>query len=787
MSPTVTSVLSRSRHLWWIFDVARPMAGQGDVAQAARSCVGQAASLPSGLGQVCSGGVDAEQAGSLLHDGLRVGQAASLPSGLGCRRLCLLTLHGLAVGFFLSFLVFPSWAQDNQFADVIAAAQQRMVKVSGARAGTVEGYASGMIISADGKVLTTQGVFLDGSQVQVIMADGRLLPATVIRRDRRLQLSLLDLGIATPEHFDLEQVAPVEQGDWVVAISNAFKVADKDEALSVMKGVVSLRTSIDARLNQRDVAYSGPLILIDAITSNPGAAGGAVLDRHGRLVGMIGRIIDSSETNTRLNYAVPTAELLKFVRAESPTPSVPSVAASSGQPVDLGLKIFTLSGRQAPPYVDRVIPGGMADRAGIQADDLVVSVAGQKVNSVRQFQDAVADLTDDVEIVIVVARKNELVRLSIPGGDETAERSTERGDPAEVVRTDGEITAERGGEQDLAVAKWDPADDPKFAVPPLLRQAIARVRPSVVTIESFGGVTATEGVIGGIRQQGEGNTTGVIISSDGLVVTSLFNFVRSPRIITVILADGQRKVATLLGRDLTRNLCLLQLQDVADLPVAQWVPTAEMAVGQYAISVGVGYGDTRPAVSVGILSAFGRMGGRAIQTDANTSPANYGGPLIDIEGRVLGICVPLSPGGMSASAGVEWYDSGIGFAIPLDRMEWWLERMRAGDDIFPGIIGVTVVDNPQGSGVQVVRTIPNSAAQKAGLQPGDVLTSLGDQAIESQADLLQQVKRLASGDRVDLKLRREDNVLELELVLTPHPDSQPRSLIPGLPPLEELR
>jgi serine protease Do len=595
----------------------------------------------------------------------------------------------------------------------------------------------------------------------------------------------LDLGVPTPNFFDLEKESTARQGDWVAAVSNAFKVADKDEPLSVMMGVVSLRTTIDAKLNQRDVAYSGPLVLIDAITSNPGAAGGVVLDGSGLVVGMIGRIIDSSETNTRLNYAVPCSEVLKFVRGDSESSSAPIVASSTGKPLDLGLKVFTLSGRSAPPYVDRVAAGGLAAQAGIQADDLIVSVAGEKVNSVSQYTAAIEKLTDAEEVVIVVARKKELIRALIPAAT-TAEKS-DADTNSDVVANLGAETTTANSSDAAPASSLDALHGDFWAVSAVARGALARVRPSVVTIESFGGITATEGVIGGIRKQGEGNTTGLIISPDGLVVTSLFNFARSPRIITVILADGQRKMATILGRDLSRNLCLLQLQDVADLPTPAWVPQQEIEVGQYAISLGVGYGDTRPAVAVGIISAINRIGGRAIQTDANISPANYGGPLIDIEGRVFGVCVPLSPGGLSSSAGVEWYDSGIGFAISLHGMEWWIERMKAGEDIFPGIIGVTVNDNPNGAGLQVVRTIPGSAAEQVELQKDDVILEVDSVALQTQADLMNIVKRLTSGHKLKIKFQRGADVREVEVTLTPHPDSQPKSLIPGLPPLEELR
>ena len=92
-----------------------------------------------------------------------------------------------------------------------------------------------------------------------------------------------------------------------------------------------------------------------------------------------------------------------------------------------------------------------------------------------------------------------------------------------------------------------------------------------------------------------------------------------------------------------------------------------MRVGQWAIAVGRTFESDRPNMAVGILSALDRVWGKAIQTDAAVSPNNYGGPLVDIRGRVLGVLVPLSPEAADEMAGVEWYDSGIGFAIPWKR------------------------------------------------------------------------------------------------------------------------
>ena len=189
------------------------------------------------------------------------------------------------------------------------------------------------------------------------------------------------------------------------------------------------------------------------------------------------------------------------------------------------------------------------------------------------------------------------------------------------------------------------------------------------------------GRIAGTSKPGIGPTTGLIVSEDGHILTSTFNFRHQPRIITVILRSGQKHVAKLLGRDDTRRICVLKIDTDEKLPLVQQVPVEQLRVGQWAISVGVGYGDFEPAVSAGIISARNRHHGRAVQTDANISPANYGGPLVAIDGRVIGICVALHPDGEGDAAGVEWYDSGIGFAIPLNGLDESLTKLKAGEDI----------------------------------------------------------------------------------------------------------
>ena len=289
------------------------------------------------------------------------------------------------------------------------------------------------------------------------------------------------------------------------------------------------------------------------------------------------------------------------------------------------------------------------------------------------------------------------------------------------------------------------------------RVAVEKIRPSLVTIESFGGVSAIQGRIGGIRRQGEGNTTGVLISDQGHIITSSFNFIQSPPVITVITADGKRRVAKILGKDETRKICLLKIEPFKEIVTPQYVNEEDVEIGQWAVSVGVGYGDTNPAISTGIISARNRIGGRAIQTDANISPANYGGPLLDIDGKLIGICVPMNPQSQAVGAGVEWYDSGIGFAIPMSTLGNVIDRLKNGETISPAFLGVRTESNKGKKGIRVAEVIKDSAASRAGMGFGDIILKINDQEVDDLMKLRKILNRLEAGLEIKIEF---DSYLE---------------------------
>lgn len=292
------------------------------------------------------------------------------------------------------------------------------------------------------------------------------------------------------------------------------------------------------------------------------------------------------------------------------------------------------------------------------------------------------------------------------------------------------------------------------------KQAAAIVAPAVVRIQTVGGLDRVGRVL-----TGTGATTGLVVSADGYVISSAFNFASRPTSVLVTLADGRTIPATVVANDRARMLTLLKIP-VQGLKPAVIVPRKELRVGQWAIALGRTYDSPLPNLSVGILSALNRVWGRAVQTDAKVSPANYGGPLVDIQGRVIGVLVPLSQRQSGRTAGVEWYDSGIGFAIPATDIMATLNRLKAGEDLLPGLMGITLKAGDQFATAAVIdRVRYNSPAEKAGFQPGDKIESIDGQTIQRLVQIRNVLGNKYAGETIRVAVRRGQQLLEKDVAL----------------------
>jgi len=311
--------------------------------------------------------------------------------------------------------------------------------------------------------------------------------------------------------------------------------------------------------------------------------------------------------------------------------------------------------------------------------------------------------------------------------------------------------------------------------------AVARVAPAVVQIETVGGLERVQGVL-----FGTGPTTGLVVDPDGYVISSAFNFVNRPASILIRLPDGTRKPAKLVATDHARMLVLLKVEAKLPWPVWTAVPREELRVGQWAVAVGRTFDLATPNMAVGIISALDRVWGKAVQTDAAVSPNNYGGPLIDIHGRVIGVLVPLSPQAAGEVAGIEWYDSGIGFAIPMDYILRVLPRLKQGEDLYAGVAGINFKGPPITSPPVIATCHPRSPATEAKLKPGDLIVEIEGKSISRAAEVRYEIGRRLAGDKMRMVVVRGQQRIECELKLVAELEPFVHGFL-GVLPLREER
>lgn len=292
-----------------------------------------------------------------------------------------------------------------------------------------------------------------------------------------------------------------------------------------------------------------------------------------------------------------------------------------------------------------------------------------------------------------------------------------------------------------------------------VRKALVTVGPSVVRIETAGGLERVDRVL-----RGTGPTTGVVVDANGWIISSAYNLANRPAGVLVTLPNGARFAARVVGTDHNRMVSLLKIEHTG-LVVPNVLPVREMRTGQTALALGRTWSLEEPSVSVGIVSALGRVWGRAIQTDAKVSPVNYGGPLVDLQGRVFGVLVPLSNTQQNSSAGVEYYDSGIGFAIPLEDILRSLPRLRQGD-LHSGLLGIYPTSNDMFSTVVTIGKVAwRSPAENAGLRPGDVVIGADGKPVRRLAEFFHAMGTKYVGETLELQVRREKENLTVKMQL----------------------
>ncbi len=307
-----------------------------------------------------------------------------------------------------------------------------------------------------------------------------------------------------------------------------------------------------------------------------------------------------------------------------------------------------------------------------------------------------------------------------------------------------------------------------------VEEVATNVLPSVVKIEVTGG-------------QGGGSGSGIVLSSDGEILTNnhVVEVAGTSGSIMVAFNDGTRAPAKVVGTDPLTDTALIKAEGVSDLTPATLGTSGDLRVGQEVVAIGSPFG-LNATVTSGIVSALNRpvsvgtdAGGNsttypAIQTDAAINPGNSGGPLVDMNGRVIGInsSIRTASDGQGAAGSI-----GLGFAIPMDEVVPIVEQMRAGDTPTHARLGIGVdprdtSNSTSGqSGALVTQVTPGSTADKAGLKDGDVITRVNDTIIEGADSLIATVRSYRPGEKVTVVWQRDGKEKQATLSLDSDKDS----------------
>jgi serine protease Do len=293
----------------------------------------------------------------------------------------------------------------------------------------------------------------------------------------------------------------------------------------------------------------------------------------------------------------------------------------------------------------------------------------------------------------------------------------------------------------------------------------------------FGPDFQMPGMPGGPRQPDDGPRgvsmgSGFIISPDGYVLTN-HHVVDGADSVTVKLADRREFKARVVGSDEQSDVALLKI-DAGNLPVLRIGDSNQLKPGQWVVAIGSPFGLDH-SVTAGIVSAVGRANPYAnqryvpfIQTDVAINRGNSGGPLLDTRGQVIGINSQI----FSNSGGY----MGVSFAIPIDVAMSVSKQLRDTGRVARGQLGVQVqqigsdaargLGLPDSAGALVADVQAGSAAEKAGIERGDVIRAVNDSAIAQSSDLPPIIGAMAPGTRVELSILRDGKSLRVPVVLT---------------------
>jgi serine protease Do len=267
-----------------------------------------------------------------------------------------------------------------------------------------------------------------------------------------------------------------------------------------------------------------------------------------------------------------------------------------------------------------------------------------------------------------------------------------------------------------------------------------------------------------------GTGTGVVISADGHIVTAN-HVVAGADEIEIVLADGRTARAEVVGLDPGTDIAVLRT-GASGLVPARFGDSERLETGEWVVAIGAPFG-LEQTVTAGIVSAKGRSDvGLAtfenyLQTDAAINPGNSGGPLANLDGEIIGINAAISSRGGG--------NDGIGFAVPSAVVERVAASLIADGRVARGYLGVAVqpldaalaasLGAGDAGGIVVNEVVAGSPAERAGLEPGDVIVSIGDRRVRSPGELVATVGGAAPGDGIGIEVFRDGGLRRIDATL----------------------
>ncbi len=325
-----------------------------------------------------------------------------------------------------------------------------------------------------------------------------------------------------------------------------------------------------------------------------------------------------------------------------------------------------------------------------------------------------------------------------------------------------------GGTVSTGLTSAAPSGAPAVATPGSVAAAAATATPSTVDIQ----VTTAQG-----RAEG----SGVILTSDGAILTNNHVVAGSTGPITVTLADGSEHGASVVGTSPSYDLAVIRVDNASGLTAATLGRSTDVQVGQQVVAIGSPQGLTG-TVTTGIVSALDRTVGvqgedgsavvyNGLQTDAPINQGNSGGPLVNLDGQVVGINSAI------ATSNGQGGSIGLGFAIPVDQARRVAQEILSTGGATKPVLGVQGSAAPdQGSatsdeGAAIAAVSPGSAAASAGIVAGDTVLKVGDDRVQDVSDLVARIGSHAPGDTVRLTLRGSDGATRtVDVTLGSTPD-----------------